>query len=89
MLRKPSNFHLYHRQYPNFKQLSSNALIVDYGRLPFFNLAQKPGRPPFSVPSFDFLFFHYMEICSINQESHENKLLKKIVFRGGFPCVAS
>ena len=57
MLRNSFNFHLYHRQYPNFKQLSSNELIVDYGRLPFFNLAQQPGRPPFSVPSFDSLLF--------------------------------
>ena len=57
MLRKPSYLYLYHQQYPNFKQLSSNELIVNYGRLPFFNLAQQPGRPPFSVPSFNSLLF--------------------------------
>ena len=57
MLQKPSNFYLYHRQYPNLKQLSSTKLIVDYGRLPFFNLAQQPGRPPFSVPNIDSFFF--------------------------------
>ena len=79
-------FDPYRKLYEDFQRAN---FYFDYGRLPFFNLAQKPGRPPFSVPSFDFLFFHLMEICSINQESHENKLLKKIVFRGGFPCVAS
>ena len=75
MLRNSSNFHLYHRQYPNFKQLSSNELIVDYGRLPFFNLAQQPGRPPFSVPSFDsLLFISWRSVRSIKSHTKINYL---------------
>lgn len=89
MLRNSSNFHLYHRQYPNFKQLSSNELIVDYGCLPFFNLAQQPGRPPFSVPSFDSLLFISWRSVRLIKSHTKINYKRNLFFRGGFPCVAS